>query len=472
MKFTKPRAGRFAAGVGLCYALVLNQLFTMSRHFSRRTLLKGVAASSLFAHLPRPAFAQGREVDVAIVGAGAAGIAAARRLAAQGRSHIILEALPRVGGRVAMVSSPLGTPADLGAHRLFGAKNPLAQVARGIKFDLYAPLQSRRLYLGPREARDSEYDDFTATVRRASRAIAAVGETGRDVAASEVLPDLGAWQETAAFVLGPMVYGAELDRISTVDMSRAAERGEELASRLGMANLFYAASRNIPIELGVAVRALQATPRRNVVIETTKGTFTASAAIVTASPGVLASGRIRFSPNLPERTSSAIARLPMGSHNRAVFELAGNPLRMKDDEAVLFKAQGSRTMRLTARVAGTDIAYADFGGALARELSNTGEQEMPLIREMLRAHFGGDIARQITWSSVVRWNKDEWFLGSHAVAQPGFARVRQVLMEPVHERIFFAGEALHDTQFGTLGGAWASGERAANAALRVLPPRK
>jgi monoamine oxidase len=73
---------------------------------------------------------------------------------------------------------------------------------------------------------------------------------------------------------------------------------------------------------------------------------------------------------------------------------------------------------------------------------------------------------------VVRWNKDEWFLGSHAVAQPGFARIRQTLTEPVHERIFFAGEALHETQFGTLGGAWGSGERAANAALRVLPPRR
>ncbi len=457
-----------------CYDIVLNQLFTMSRRFSRRSLLKGVAASSLPALLPGLSFAQGREVDVAIVGAGAAGIAAGRRLAAQGRSHVILEALPRVGGRIAMTSAPLGTPVDLGAHRLFSPpRNPLAEIARGIKFDLYAPLQSRRLYLGPREARDAEYDDFTATVRRAARAIAAVGETGRDAPASEVIPELGDWQATAAFVLGPMIYGAELDRISTVDFNRAAERSEELAARSSMANLIYAASRSIPIELGVAVRALQVSARRSVSVETTKGSVTASAVIVTASPGVLASGRIRFSPNLPERAASAIARLPMGVHNRVVFELSGNPLRMKDDETVLFRSQRGRTMRLTARVAGSDIAYADLGGALARELAGAGEKEMiAFVREMLTAHFGGDVAKQIGWSAVARWNKDEWFLGSHAVAQPGFAASRQTLTEPVHERIFFAGEALHDTQFGTVAGAWASGERAANAALRVLSARK
>jgi monoamine oxidase len=456
-----------------CYGLDLNQLFTMSRPFSRRALIKGAAASSLSGLLPARAIAQPREVDVAIVGAGAAGIAAARRLAAQGRSHIVLEALPRVGGRVAMVSSPFGTPVDLGAHRLFAAKNPLVELARGIKFELYQPLASRRLYLGPREARDSEYDDFTATVRRAARAIAAVGETGRDAPAADVLPELGAWQETASFVLGPMVYGAELERISTIDFSRAAERSEEFAARAGLASLVYAASRNIPIELGVAVRALQVLARRAVAVETTKGSLQASAVIVTASPGVLASGRIRISPSLPERAASAIARLPMGIHNRVAFELPGNPLRMKDDETVLFRAQGGKTMRLTMRVAGSDIAYADLGGALARELADAGDQEMlAFVREMLRAHFSPELARQITWSSIARWNKDEWFMGSHAVVQPGFAGSRRALMEPVHERIFLAGEALHDMQFGTLAGAWASGERAANAALRVLPPRK
>jgi phytoene dehydrogenase-like protein len=340
----------------------------MSPRFSRRALLKGVAASGLLAHLPRPASAQGREVDVVIVGAGAAGIAAARRLAAQGRSHIVLEATSRIGGRAAMLATPFGTQFDLGAYRLFGPKNPLIELARSIKFDLYTPLQSRRFYLGPREARDSEYDDFTATVRRASRAIAAVGETGRDVAASEVLPDLGAWQETAAFVLGPMVYGAEPERISTIDFSRAAERSEEFAVRSGLASLIQEAARNIPIELGVIVRALQVSARRNVLVETTKGSVTASAVIVTASPGVLAAGRIRFSPNLPERAASAFPRLPMGVLNRIAFELPGNPLRMKDDETVLFRAQGGKTMRLTMRVAGSDIAYADLGGAQAREL--------------------------------------------------------------------------------------------------------
>ncbi len=59
-------------------------------------------------------------------------------------------------------------------------------------------------------------------------------------------------------------------------------------------------------------------------------------------------------------------------------------------------------------------------------------------------------------------------MGGFSAAAPGAASSRRVLIEPVGDRLFFAGEAAHETQWGTVGGAWASGERAANAALRTL----
>lgn len=446
----------------------------MSRAFSRRTLLQGALAAAMPPLLPAAARAQPREVDVVIVGAGAAGIAAARRLAAQARSHVVLEAQSRIGGRVMAAAAPMGTPADLGADRLYTPEsNPLAVFASSKNLDLYPPLISRRLFLPLREARDSEYDNFTAAVRRAARAIAAVGEAGRDVPASEVLPDLNEWQETAAFLLGPLNFGTGLSRISTLDFSRMAERNEQLACKSGMAALFTAAALGVPVQLNTPVRTIQVAARRNVSVETVKGTLRAHAVIVTASPGVLAANAIRFAPGLPDQVENALERLTMGAHNRVVFELLGNPLQFRNDETVLFKAEGQKTMRLTGRVGGTDLAYADVGGAFARELSTAGERAMiDYAIDTLVQHFGTDVRKRIGWSTAVRWEREEWIRGAHAVASPGFASDRRALTDPIHGRIFFAGEALHESRFGTLGGAWASGERAANAALRVLPARR
>ena len=52
-------------------------------------------------------------------------------------------------------------------------------------------------------------------------------------------------------------------------------------------------------------------------------------------------------------------------------------------------------------------------------------------------------------------------------SRTGFRKITHgILMEPVRDRIFFAGEAAHETLWGTVGGAWESGERAADAALK------
>jgi monoamine oxidase len=446
----------------------------MQRNFSRRRFVQAGLAAALPSAFPAGVFAQAREADVVVIGAGIAGIAAARRIAGEGRSHLVLEALPRVGGRVASRAAPLGTPADLGAHRLFQpARNPLAQLGRAVKFDLYPPLQSRRLYLGKREARDAEYDDFTATVRRAARAIAATGEIGQDVPASDALPQLGPWQETAEFVLGPLAFGAELSQLSTVDFARAADRSEELAARASLGALALAASLAAKIELAAPVRALAVNARRSVTVETAKGSLRAQAVIVTVPPAALTAERIRFSPDLPNRTLDALGRIRSGFHNRVVLELLGNPLRLKDDETLLFRAQGRRAMQLTGRIAGSDLAYVDIGGAFARELSVAGERAMiEYAIGTIVAQFGEAVRRKIGWSSAMRWDQEPFIGAAYGVAAPGHAAARRVLAEPVHERIIFAGEAIHETLFGTVAGAWASGERAADAALRLLPRRR
>jgi len=77
------------------------------------------------------------------------------------------------------------------------------------------------------------------------------------------------------------------------------------------------------------------------------------------------------------------------------------------------------------------------------------------------------VKKAIGKTATTAWTRDPLTLGSLSAAAPGGQPGRRVLMEPVRERLFFAGEAAHETLFGTVGGAWESGERAADAALRL-----
>jgi monoamine oxidase len=434
---------------------------------TRRNFLGGaaaLAASSAFAQ------STGSEVDVAIVGAGAAGIAAARRIANAGRSYLLLEARDRIGGRVWSAADRLGVAHDFGADRITASgRNPLVSLGRLAGLELYQPTPLRRLYVGTREARDWEYDSFTAARQRANRAITAAGDAGLDFAASRTLPDLGDWQGTVAFVLGPMQTSKDLDEVSTVDYARAEEHFDELRVRGGLGRLLAAAAKPLRISLETPVVSIDTRVRGTVALESERGTINARAVIVTASTTALAAGTLRFDPALPKRVQDGLAGLGLGTHDRLIFELAGNPFNFADNQRIVFKTSDSRTVGITARIDGSDQASAEFVGRFGREISSAGGAAMrDFVVATLVAHFGNDARRAIGKSEAVRWSREPWILGGISAAAPGSAINRRLLAQPIHDRIFLAGEALHDTWWGTVAGAWVSGERAADAALAEI----
>jgi monoamine oxidase len=444
---------------------------------TRRGFLSGAAAFAASSVFAQPF---GSEVDIAIVGAGAAGIAAARRLANAGRSYVLLEARDRIGGRVWSSAGKLGVAHDRGADRMTASgRNPLVSLGRLAGLELYQPTPFRRLYVGTREARDWEYDSFTAARQRANRAITAAGDAGLDFAASRTLPDLGDWQATVVFVLGPMQTSKDLDEVSTVDYARAEEHFDELRVRGGLGRLLAAAAKPLQISLETPVLSIDARGRGMVVLETEQGTINARAVIVTASTTALAAGTLRFDPALPRRVQDGLAGLILGTHDRLVFELAGNPLGFADNQRIIFKTRDGRTIGITARLDGSDLASAEFVGRFGREVSNAGEAAMrDFVGATLAAHFGNAASKAIGRSEAVRWSREPWILGGISAAAPGSATNRRLLAQPIHERIFLAGEALHETWWGTVAGAWVSGERAADAALAEIdrpsapPPTK
>jgi monoamine oxidase len=306
-------------------------------------------------------------------------------------------------------------------------------------------------------------------LHRASRAITAAGEAGLDLAAARTLPDLGDWQRTVAFVLGPLATSKDLEEISTVDFARAEDQPDELVCAGGMSRVLAAAAQSLRIELGAAVTRIDSRGRGSITVETDRGSVRAGSVIVTASTGALNADTIRFEQPLPKRTLDALAGLTLGTHDRLIFELKGNPFGFSNDQRVIFKTNDGRTIALVGRVSGSDLAYAEFCGRFGREMSNAGNAAMAdFVGEVLISHFGAESKKHMGRVNAVRWSREPWILGGGSVAAPGSGANRRILAEPIHERIFLAGEALHESWWGTVAGAWVSGERAADAALRQI----
>ena len=91
---------------------------------------------------------------------------------------------------------------------------------------------------------------------------------------------------------------------------------------------------------------------------------------------------------------------------------------------------------------------------------------LDFARDWLASLFGASVKDAITRSHVTRWNEEPFVLGAMSAATPGNADARRALMEPIGGRVWFAGEAVHATKWGTVDGAWESGERAAHGRAR------
>jgi monoamine oxidase len=437
---------------------------------TRRTLL---AASSLLAagsawavdgHLPS-------EVDVIVVGAGAAGIAAARKIRAAGRSVLVLEAKDQVGGRCITDTVNFGLPMDLGAHWIHApADNPLVPLARAAGFELYDDSDKQRLLIKGRGPRESETESFASALRRAQRAILEAGEAGREVALSEVVPrDLADWRPTVEFLKGAWDSGKEMAQISCVDFYNAIET-RDMFCRQGYGAIVARLADGLPIRLGTAVTRVDWSGR-GVSVETTAGTVRGRAAIVTVSTGVLAASAIRFTPALPKRQHDAIMALSLGAFEHLMVHLPDNPMEAGADEAFVIKADGSATAKPLARIGGSDWWYLDVGGRFARDLAAQGPAAMKAFAsEFVGNEFGPRARRALADVQVTSWATDPFVLGAWSVAGPGATPQRLRLAEPIAQRLLFAGEATEEGLWGTVGGAWVSGERAADQALRWLAP--
>ncbi|MFL5029715.1 MAG: flavin monoamine oxidase family protein [Xanthobacteraceae bacterium] len=439
---------------------------------SRRALLVGSA--SLAAAPAFGAASWSRYVDVVIVGTGAAGIAAGRRLAAAGRRFVLLEAADRIGGRCITDTRTFGVPYDRGAHWIHMPDiNPLAKLAGAAKLDVYPAPPGQKLRIGRRFAREGEMEDFLSALVRANRAIGEAARGKNDVSCAQALPkDLLDLRPAVEFLLGPFGCSKDLNEVSAGDFAKGGERDLAAFCRQGLGTLVAKLGEALPVQLGTPVTAINWSPRESLEIDTPRGRVGASAVIVTASTGVLAAAKIRFNPPLPRRQLDAIAKLSLGSYDHIALELEGNPLGLQNDELVFEKATSNRTAALLANVSGRPLCLVEVGGRFGAGLAAQGEAAMVAFAvDWLGDLYGADVKKAVRRKHATNWAKEPWALGAFSAAQVGGQPSRRILMEPLANRVYFAGEAVHETQWGTLGGAWESGERAAEAVLKRFAPQ-
>jgi monoamine oxidase len=128
----------------------------------------------------------------------------------------------------------------------------------------------------------------------------------------------------------------------------------------------------------------------------------------------------------------------------------------------------TRTGALFANIGGSSLCTVDVAGAFGRDLAAQGDAAMVAFAvEWLTKLFGNDVKAAVKRSATTRWDTSPFILGAMSGAVPGNQGARRILIEPMGN-LFFAGEATHETLWGTVDGAWETGERAADAALKKV----
>lgn len=402
--------------------------------------------------------------DFLVVGAGVAGIAAARALQARGLSCLVLEAKDRIGGRAYTDA----TGFDHGASWLHQANdNPLTGFAEALGFETvdHDKLRQRLLFTEGRFATTAERHAFAAAEDHFWRVIEAAAADGApDRPASDAAPEGGRFDPLVAHWEGAQICAAELARMSLHDFATTALDGPNLLLRRGLGTLVSTLAEGLPIRLNAPVMQLDWSGN-HVEASGAFGRIRARAAIITVSTGALAQGGITFTPDLPAEKQEAIKALPLGLLKKLAFPIPPGVLPEFGAFASLRRdiaGPGDRPISWIARPFGAPVMLAFIGGSLAWELSRAGKRatEAHARAEFARI-FGAEAAAALGPPIITEWGEDPHFLGSYSHAIPGAQSARRVLGEPLADgRLIFAGEACHPRFAATVAGAWLSGEAA------------
>lgn len=442
-----------------------------------------------------------RPVRVIVVGAGIAGLTAARILRDSGCTVTVLEARARLGGRL-WTDTRLGAPCDLGASWVHGADtNPLARLCAAAGVDLiHAPTGTRRFYEAGR------FERMPQAARRAWRGLALAAARGAQAQARHRLAGAGAAPPALAEVVEPLIGQPRLplfDRQLLAWITATAEGVEGAPAEMidfrhwypgeangvnallvgGYVRLVDAVAMGLDVRLGAPVESIRYGGGGGTEVEvlTASERFTADAAIVTVPLGVLKAGAIRFDPPLPAPRRAAIARIGFGHDaagrdavmNKVVLRFEARFWPATTERCISLPPDPARRGRFSAwlnlePVAGVPLLMTFSNGRAAVEFDRERSDEEVCAEALaVLARWTGVQPPQPAACAVTRWLSDPWARGAYSYASIRSSDAdRHLYAVPLGGRVYFAGEGTQARDYGTVQAAVRSGEEAALALFR------
>jgi monoamine oxidase len=405
---------------------------------------------------------------VVVIGAGVAGLAAAKSLIRKKRSVIVLEARDRIGGRIHTTDDPFGFPYDCGAQWLEAPKT-FKRFGTG---RVFADQEHDRYFVDDNEVGRRAVEDAHRSLRKQ---LSLVAKSKADQSIASVITGDGTAHEIAKAELGPLSVGLDIAEISAADEHRQ-ECSDDRLFREG----YGAAIKRLAI--GVRVRTSEAVHRvawkkdGGVVVDTNKDSVRARAAIITVPIGVLTgkAASLAFEPRLPIAYRRSIDGLRMAHLEKVsiLFRRAVHP--RSDAYAGYYVLRRGRAMYALWHPKGRFVTCF-FGGKEAchiqglrdRNATRYALQELSGLKSILLSSVE-DLAECVECSHVTRWGTDPFSCGSYSAARIGCADSRKKLSKPVGGRLFFAGEAMDPQWAARVYGAYKSGNCAAEAVDKAL----
>jgi len=409
------------------------------------------------------------DTEVAIIGGGAAGVAAGRRLAQAAIDCLIVEARPRLGGRAWSVDDGSGHAVDLGCGWLHSAgRNPWVKIAQaqGRTIDTSVPpWQRRALTVGFSPAAQEEFGQaqkaFFERLEEAAK--------GPDGPASACLEPNGRWNKLIN-AIGTYISGAELDRLSIHDFENYNGNDQNWRIVEGYGTAIAAYGAELRTALDCPVLQIDHSGKR-LKIETARGAIAADQAVVTLPTSVIGEKEFLFSPALPQKTEAARG-LPLGLDDKLFLSL-DNAEEFDKDTRIFGSTDRVGTAMYHMRPFGRPQIEVYFGGKNAWELEAGGDAAFfDFAQADFARLFGGAFARRVKLLRIHRWGADPYSRGAYSYALPGKAGCRAILAATVDERLFFAGEACSKNDFSTAHGGYLTGVAAADQVIAARKRRR
>jgi monoamine oxidase len=423
-----------------------------------------------------------REVEVIVIGAGIAGLTAARDLSIDGYDVLVLEARDRIGGRI-WTSQELGIPIDLGASWIHGFEdNPIARLARRHGIDILrtdissvTPARFRNMALYDEEGRrltDPEIVEMSDMMADYLEFISLKQKEGVEMSLFAVEEEFAAAQNYTPAQLRRLNFIARTylehewagprSQVSLLEYDKALHfAGHDRVFPGGYSQVTEKLAGDSKILLGHEVRQIDYTGYL-VDVLTNHGSYHAYQVLVTVPLGVLQAGKIAFNPSLPRTKREAIRKTRMGVFNK-VFLKFDKVFWDADFELIGYMGDGDWPEIINFhKITGNPVLLAFSAGATGAANESLPDAEIvKSLMDCLRKMYGENIPEPSGFQ-VTRWNSDPFSLGSYSYTPVGSKQsYRRQIGMPVENKVFFAGEATSQFFPATVHGAFLSGVRAA-----------